>query len=130
MDVTRNALHIATRMCRPGERWSNVARAMQEYVEGEGFSVIRKFVGHGIGSEMWEEPKVQNFVSRELIRRDILLGEGLVIAVEPMVNLGSPDVEYASDGWTVLTIDRLPSAHFENTLAICRDGVQVLTADG
>ena len=121
-------MDIAVEMTRPGERWSNVARAMQEYVEGEGFSVIEQFVGHGIGKEMHEEPKVPNFVSQELLARDILLEEGLVIAVEPMVAMGSADVTVdKKDGWTVRTKDLGPSAHFEHTLAVTADGVSVLT---
>jgi len=127
VDVTRNALAIAVRMVRPGEKWSNIARAMQTYVEDEGFSVVREFVGHGIGSDMHEDPKVPNFVSRELEMRDIRLQEGMVLAVEPMVNLGSAVVHYAEDGWAVVTNDRLPSAHFEHTLAVTAEGVDVLT---
>lgn len=127
VDVTREALALAIGLCRPGERWSNIARAMQKYVEDEGFSVVREFVGHGIGSQMWEDPKVPNFVSRELEVRDILLQPGMVLAVEPMVNMGSAAVEYAPDGWTVVTRDRLPAAHFEHTLAITATGVDVLT---
>ncbi|MCD6303726.1 MAG: type I methionyl aminopeptidase [Planctomycetes bacterium] len=127
VDVTRYVLEIVRQMARPGERWSNVARAMQQYIEQQGFSVVRDFVGHGIGREMHEEPKVPNFVSRELEARDIHLVEGMVIAVEPMVNMGSPAVEIAPDGWTVLTRDRRPSAHYEHTLAITADGVDVLT---
>jgi methionyl aminopeptidase len=127
VDVTRNALAIAVQMIRPGEKWSTVARAIQEYVEGEGFAVIRDFVGHGIGREMHEDPKVPNFVSRELLAHDIELQEGVVLAVEPMVNMGSPAVAYADDGWTVRTKDRLPSAHFEHTLAVVPGGVDVLT---
>lgn len=127
VDVTRNALEMAVRMCRPNEKWSHVARAMQGYVEGEGFSIVREFVGHGIGAEMWEDPKVPNFVSRELEARDIHLEPGLVLAVEPMVNMGSPGVEYAPDGWTVVTKDRLPSAHFEHMVAITTKGAEVLT---
>ncbi|MFP3937028.1 MAG: type I methionyl aminopeptidase [Phycisphaerae bacterium] len=127
VEVTRYSLTIAASMCRPGEKWSNVARAMQEYIEGSGFSVVREFVGHGIGSEMHEDPKVPNFVSRDLENRDILLQEGMVLAVEPMVNLGSSAVEYAADKWTVLTKDRKPSAHFEHTIAITADGSDLLT---
>jgi methionyl aminopeptidase len=127
VDVTRGALAMAIRLVRPGGKWSQVAREMQKYVEGEGFSVVREFVGHGIGEEMWEDPKVPNFVSPELERGDIALREGLVLAVEPMVNMGSPSVEYASDGWTVLTRDRLPAAHFEHTLAVRAGGCEVLT---
>jgi methionyl aminopeptidase len=125
--VTKEALQIAISMAKPGVKWSTIARAMQQRVESEGFSVIREFVGHGIGREMHEDPKVPNFVSRELLNRDILLREGLVIAVEPMVNMGAANVEYAPDGWTVVTVDRMPSAHFEETLAITAKGVDVLT---
>ena len=125
--VTRNALELVVRMCRPGEKWSTVASTMQEYIEGEGFSVVREFVGHGIGASMHEDPKVPNFVSPELVRRDILLREGLALAVEPMVNLGREAVRVTGDGWTVVTSDHLPSAHFEHTLAITAGGVRVLT---
>ena len=125
--VTRNSLEVAVRMCRPGQKWSNIARAMQDYVESEGFSIVREFVGHGIGAEMHEDPKVPNFVSPELLARDIVLEEGVVLAVEPMVNMGSPTVKYESDGWTVVTADALPSAHFEHTLAVVADGVDILT---
>jgi methionyl aminopeptidase len=127
VDVTRNTLAMAIRMVKPGQRWSHVARAMQSYVEGEGFSVVRDFVGHGIGRDMWEDPKVPNFVSPELEARDIVLSEGMVIAVEPMVNQGTSAVETAADGWTVLTKDRRPAAHFENTLAVRAGGCEVLT---
>lgn len=127
VDVTRNSLAIACEMCRPGEKWSNIAQAMQDYVEGEGFSVVREFVGHGIGSEMHEEPQLPNFASRELRFRDIILAEGMVLAVEPMVNKGSASVRYASDGWAVVTKDSKPSAHFENTIAITGTGITVLT---
>ena len=129
VDVTRNSLAIAVEMCRPGEKWSNVAGAMQGYVEGAGFSVVREFVGHGIGSEMHEEPKVPNFVSRELRLHDIVLQEGMVLAVEPMVNLGSAAVAYAPDGWTIRTRDGRPSAHFEHTIAVIANGAAVLTHD-
>ncbi len=128
VEVTRNSLEMATRMCRPGQKWSNVARAMQEYVEGEGFAVVREFVGHGIGSSMHEDPKVPNFVSRELLACDIELAEGLVLAIEPMVNLGHYSVELCPDGWTVVTHDRKASAHFENTVAVTAGGPMVLTA--
>jgi methionyl aminopeptidase len=127
VDATRRALETAVSMCRPGEKWSRIARTMQEAIEAEGLSVVRDFVGHGIGASMHEDPKVPNFVSDELERRDIVLREGLVLAVEPMVNMGRPAVEYAPDGWAVLTRDRLPSAHFEHTVAITSRGVDVLT---
>ena len=128
VDVTRNVLALAAGMIRPAARWSDIARAMQEYVEGQGFAIVKEFVGHGIGSQMHEDPKVPNFVSQELIARDIELAEGMVLAVEPMVNMGSADVELAPDGWTVVTKDRKPSAHFEHTLAVSAGGVDVLTS--
>ncbi len=127
MEVTRNALAMAVEMVRPGEKWSGVAGAMQSYIESEGFSVVREFVGHGIGEDMHEDPKVPNFVSRELVTRDIMLAEGMVLAVEPMVNMGSAAVEYGADGWTVVTRDRLPSAHFEHTIVVVPGGSDVLT---
>ena len=127
VDVTRNSLEIVFGMVRARERWSNVARALQQYIEGEGFSVVREFVGHGIGRSMHEEPKVPNFVSPELEARDILLQEGMVLAVEPMVNAGTAAVELAPDRWTVLTRDRRPSAHYEHTIAVAADGADVLT---
>ena len=127
VDVTRNSLAMALAMSRVDEKWSNVARAMQDYVESEGFAVVREFVGHGIGKEMHESPKIQNFYSRQLRARDIDLREGMVLAVEPMVNMGSVGVEYGPDGWTVVTKDGRPSAHFEHTLAITANGAVALT---
>jgi len=127
VNVTEKVLKIAVEMSKPGVLWSTVARAMQNYVEKQGFSVVKEFVGHGIGTEMHEDPKVPNFVSRELLKHDILLEEGLVIAVEPMVTMGSSDIIVAEDGWTVRTHDGKPAAHFEDTLAITSEGVQVLT---
>jgi len=127
VEVTQNALAMVIEMFRPGGKWSDLARAMQTYIEGEGFSVVREFVGHGIGSEMHEDPKVPNFVSPELLAHDIALVEGMVLAIEPMVNMGSPQVEHARDGWTVLTKDRRPSAHFEHTLVAKGNGADVLT---
>ena len=89
--------------------------------------VVRNFVGHGIGRKMHEQPQVPNFVSDELLRKDILLREGLVLAIEPMCNLGSKDVLTLADGWTVVTVDHKPSAHYEHTVAVTADGCQVLT---
>ena len=127
VEATRNSLMMASEMMLPGRKWSHIARAMQGYIEGEGLSVVREFVGHGIGRRMWEEPKVPNFVSRELESHDIVLAEGMVLAIEPMVNLGSRDVLYAPDGWTVVTRDGRASAHFEHTLAVTAGGADALT---
>ncbi len=126
VDVTRESLALAVGMIAPGMKWNTVAGAMQEYIGGEGFSVVREFVGHGIGRQMWEDPKVPNFAS-DLPGHDFDLVEGMVIAVEPMVNMGSPAVHYGKDGWAVITDDLLPSAHFEHTLAVRADKVDVLT---
>ena len=127
LDVTRDALKIAVDTIRPGILWSAVAGKMEQFVRREGFSVVTDFVGHGIGTEMHEDPKLPNFVSRELLRHDILLEPGVTLAVEPMVNLGTHHVVLCSDGWTVVTRDRMPSAHFEHTIAVVEGGSDVLT---
>ncbi len=127
IEVTKRTLEIATENMAPNVKWSKVAAKMQAYVEKNGFSVVTEFVGHGIGKEMHEDPKVPNYVSPELLRNDIILKPGMVIAVEPMVNMGVSTTTYAKDGWTVLTADRKPSAHFEHTIAITANGVDILT---
>jgi methionyl aminopeptidase len=126
-EVTSHLLDLAVANIRPGRRWSQIARLMQGYAEKAGMSVVRNFVGHGIGRKMHEQPQVPNYVSDELLRKDILLREGLVLAIEPMCNLGSHAVVTESDGWTVTTADRQPSAHFEHTVAVSADGAEVLT---
>ncbi len=127
VSATRRMLEIAIEESAAGMMWSAVVRQMQKYVENQGFSVVREFVGHGIGRQMHEDPKVPNFVSRDLLKRDILLEEGLVLAVEPMVTMGSHEVLVEEDGWTVVTKDGKPSAHFEHTMAVTADGISVLT---
>ncbi len=127
LEVTKGMLDVAIAEVRPGLRWSQVARKMQRYVESAGFSVVRDFVGHGIGTKMHEDPKVPNFVSEELLADDIFLAEGMVLAVEPMVNAGSYRVRTLANGWTVVTKDGKCSAHFEHTIAIGKGGCEVLT---
>ncbi len=127
VDTTREVLEIAVAQARPGVRWSRVAGKMQTRAESAGFSVVRDFVGHGIGTRMHEDPKVPNFVSDELLADDILLTEGLVLAVEPMINAGGYAVRTLGNGWTVVTKDGKCSAHFEHTIAIVKDGCEVLT---
>lgn len=129
MDVTRQILEIAITTMAPGIKWSTIAAQMEEHCRKAGFSIVRDYVGHGIGTEMHEDPKVPNFVSRELLSNDILLKEGMVLAVEPMVNMGQSRVMTLSDGWTVVTRDKKCSAHFEHTIAVVKDGSEVLTAD-
>ncbi len=127
IDVTRRLLEIAVEQCAPGVRWSEVAGAMERCARDAGFSVVKDFVGHGIGTEMHEDPKLPNFVSKELLRNDIVLKPGMVLAVEPMVNIGGSAVKTLDDGWTVVTKDRRCSAHFEHTIAVVQSGCEVLT---
>lgn len=128
MEVTREALEIAVREIRPRRWWSDVAARMQKHVESAGFSVVREFVGHGIGQQMHEEPKVPNYVDPRERRLDFVLMPGLVIAVEPMVNMGTAAVHYAdATGWPVATRDGRYAAHFEHTIAVTSAGADVLT---
>ncbi|MEM8494069.1 MAG: type I methionyl aminopeptidase [Planctomycetota bacterium] len=124
---TQHVLQIAIENIKPGRKWSQVARLMQNYAEAKGYGVVRDFVGHGIGDTMHQDPKVPNFVNRDLLKNDIHLREGMTLAVEPMCNLGTKDVRTLSDGWTVVTLDGKPSAHYEHTLAVTADGCEVLT---
>ena len=109
--------------------WSEVAALMQQHAEKAGFSVVQQYVGHGIGRIMHEHPQVPNYLSRDVKKHDFRLEEGLVLAVEPMVNMGRAEVDTLRDHWTVVTRDGLPSAHVEHTVAVTRDGVKILTAD-
>ena len=124
---TEHVLKIAVENIRPGRRWSQVARLMQGYAESRGYGVVRDFVGHGIGDTMHQEPKVPNFVNRQLLKNDIDLRPGMVLAVEPMCNLGTHEVQTLADGWTVVTADGQPAAHYEHTIAVTEDGCDVLT---
>lgn len=128
LDVTKRLLDIAIENMSPGIRWSEIARLMEETAKAAGFSVVKEYVGHGIGTEMHEDPKVPNFVSRELIHNDIILKKGMILAVEPMVNMGKAGVKTLSDGWTVVTKDKKCSAHFEHTIAVIENGCDVLTS--
>lgn len=127
IEVTRHVLDIAIAKAAPAVKWSQIAAEMQDYAESAGFSIVKDFVGHGIGREMHEEPRVPNFVSDELLSCDIILTEGMVLAVEPMVNAGASDVRTLKDGWVVVTKDGKCSAHFEHTIAIVKNGCEVLT---
>ncbi len=127
MDVTSGVLDLAIAESKPGKKWSQVAAKMQQFAEEAGFSVVKDFVGHGIGRQMHEDPKVPNFVNRELLVNDINLETGLVLAVEPMINAGTAATRTLKDGWTVVTKDGKCSAHFEHTIAITENGCEVLT---
>ncbi|MDH3583996.1 MAG: type I methionyl aminopeptidase [Phycisphaerae bacterium] len=128
--VTEHVLQVAIENLRPGRRWSEIARLMQNYAEESGVSVVKDFVGHGIGEQMHEEPKVPNFVSKELLRHDITLEPGMVLAIEPMCALGGEQVRLGADGWTVVTASGEPAAHYEHTVAVTEDGCEVLTDGG
>lgn len=126
-EATEHCLQIAIDQIRPGKRWSQIARLMQKYAEDRGYGVVRDFVGHGIGATMHEEPKVPNFVSRDLLKNDIHLRPGIVLAIEPMLTLGTREVKTLADGWTVVTLDGKASAHYEHTVAVTENGAEVLT---
>lgn len=124
MKVTESALWAALDEACPGNRLGDLSAAIQERVEENGFSVVRDFVGHGIGKRLHEEPQVPNFGVRD---RGIRLREGMVLAIEPMVNVGGPDVVIKADGWTAVTRDGSRSAHFEHSVAITDNGPYVLS---
>jgi methionyl aminopeptidase len=125
MRVTRRALDIGIENALPGKRLFDISAGIQQYVESNGFSVVRVFVGHGIGTEIHEEPEVPNFGRPGTGPR---LEPGMVLAIEPMVNAGTHDVEILDDGWTAVTKDGRLSAHFEHTIAVRKDSVEILTA--
>ena len=124
MDVTRESLYEGIKRACPGGRVGDISAAVQQYVEARGFSVVRQFVGHGIGTKLHEAPEVPNFGTAG---RGVRLLPGMTLAIEPMVNIGKPDVRVLPDGWTVLTTDGSLSAHFEHTIVITPDGPQIMT---
>ena len=122
--VTRTSLQKAIAQVQNGNRISDISLAVQEYVERNGFSVVRQFVGHGIGQSLHEPPEIPNYVRKE---RSPKLMPGMVLAIEPMVNAGKADVKILKDGWTVITADKKPSAHFEHSVAVTENGPLVLS---
>lgn len=124
MDVTKQSLAYGIKKAVVGNRLSDIGHAVQQYAESQGFSVVRELVGHGVGQRLHEDPQVPNYGKPG---RGIVLKEGLVIAIEPMVNMGKAGVRTLSDGWTIVTRDRKPSAHFEHTVAITKNGPRILT---
>jgi methionyl aminopeptidase len=129
VQVSEEVLDIARVEMGKRRWWSEVSLLMQRHAENAGFSVVTQYVGHGIGRVMHENPQVPNYVNREVRKSDFRLQEGLVLAVEPMVNMGRADTKTLADHWTVVTRDGLPSVHVEHTFALTAQGVQVLTAD-
>jgi methionyl aminopeptidase len=124
MDVTEQSLYKAIEQAKLGNSISDIGAAVQEFVEANGFSVVREFVGHGIGTKLHEEPQVPNFKARGA---DTRLREGMVLAIEPMVNSGRPEAKVLDDKWTAVTADGSSSAHFEHCVAVTRDGPLILT---
>ena len=124
LSATEEALFRAIDVVRPNARVSDIGAAVQAHVEGQGFSVVREFVGHGIGTELHEEPQIANYGPAG---RGPRLAEGMVLAIEPMVNAGKAAVKVLSDGWTAVTRDGSLSAHFEHTVVVTRDGCEILT---
>lgn len=125
MSVTEESLGKAIEAARPGNRLGDVSAAVQAHVEAHGFSVVREFVGHGIGRELHEPPQVPNF---GMPGRGIKLKAGMVLAIEPMINIGGWAVKVLNDGWTAVTADGSLSAHFEHTVAVTESGPQVLSS--
>ena len=124
IDVTRESFWKGIAEAKPGNRVGDIGHAVQSYVEENGFSVVRRYVGHGVGEELHMEPDVPNFGTKG---RGVRLYAGMTIAVEPMVNIGGPDVRELRDKWTVVTEDGTLSAHYEHSIAITNDGPIVLT---
>ena len=124
LETAKEALHLGIRQAKPGNHLTDISHAIQSYAEARGYTVVRAFVGHGIGTALHEEPQVPNFGPPS---RGPRLKVGMVLAIEPMVNVGEAEVEILEDGWTVVTADGLLSAHFEHTIAITEQGPEILT---
>ena len=124
LDTTRESLYLGIKQAVGGNRIGDIGHAVQKYVEARGYSVVREYTGHGVGASVHEDPSVPNYGTPH---RGYRLEEGMVIAIEPMINAGTPAVRQLSDGWTVVTADGKLSAHFEHTVAITADGPVILT---
>ena len=125
MRVTEESLYKGIEQARVGNRVSDIGRAVQEHAEAAGFSVVRQFVGHGVGRRLHEAPEVPNFVGRN--KPSPRLKAGMVLAIEPMINMGTHEVRVLADDWTVVTVDRKASAHFEHTIAVTEEGPVILS---
>src|SRR5574341_251271 len=127
IEVCENSLNLAIEAIKPNIKLSVISRTIQEYVEKNGFSVIRNYTGHGIGRCMHEDPQVPNFVSKQLLEADEILTQGVTIAIEPMICMGECDTEVLGNKWTVITKDRKLSTHFEHTIVVTENGADILT---
>jgi methionyl aminopeptidase len=125
LDVTENSLREDIALLATAQFWSEIAKKTSAPVLKEGFSIVEELVGHGIGREMWEQPQIPNYYSRRI--PDFRLRPGMVLAIEPMVNVGVRDIRILPDHWTIVTADGLPSAHFEHSIALTETGPVVLT---
>jgi methionyl aminopeptidase len=124
MRVTEEALHAGIAQCHPSRRVGDIGHAVQEHAEGHGYSVVREFVGHGIGTSLHEDPQVPNYGPPGRLKR---LTAGMTLAIEPMVNVGGPEVRVLDDGWTAVTVDGSLSAHFELSVAVTPEGPWILS---
>lgn len=124
INITRQALHKGIKQARINNRIHDISSAIQAHIESAGFSVVREFVGHGIGKELHEEPQIPNYGRSNTGEA---IEEGMVFAIEPMVNMGSWEIDILDNGWTAVTRDRLPSCHFEHTVVVLSDGPKILT---
>ena len=124
VETTRKSLYLGIEQIKPGNHLFDIGHAIQNYVESLGYSVVREFVGHGIGKNLHEDPQVPNFGPKG---KGLILKPGMVLAIEPMINQGKPEVKVLSDGWTAVTVDKKLSAHFEHTVAVTETGYEILT---
>ena len=128
VETTKQCFFEGIKFAAPGYRVSDISRAIQNHAEKNGFSVVREYVGHGVGKKVHEDPEVPNFIEIPRTKPDARLLPGMTLAIEPMVNAGSADIDILEDGWTVKTADRKLSAHFENTILITKGLPEILTA--
>ena len=128
LNVTKESLNLGIQKAQVGNKIYDISKAIQDHIEKNGFTVVRSYVGHGIGKDLHEEPHVPNFILNNKDRsKSMKLKEGIVLAIEPMVNVGNFEVELSDDNWTVKTCDGSLSAHFEHTVALTKDGPKILT---
>lgn len=125
LSVTEDSLRLAISMLRPDISWNTIAVNMQKRVEAKGYSIVRELVGHGIGKEMWEEPRIPNYYVKNI--NTFKIKKGATLAIEPMLNMGKKEIKTRNDHWTIVTADEEPSAHFEHTVAVTEKGPFVLT---
>lgn len=124
LKITKESLYLGIKAAKCGDRLSNISSAIQEHADKNQLSIVRELVGHGVGLDVWELPQIPNYGTAG---KGPKLREGMVLAIEPMFNLGAQDIETKEDGWTIVTKDRKPSAHYEHTIVINKDGTQILT---